>query len=146
MSMDQVPASRAKPIREPHACFCATPSDHKRRQNYLYGRTLGVLVEVGEERRRQDIKFPEQSLSNGTGETRVNLAAVYREMLDAARGQNDYSAKYGGPQLATWESVLREEFCEAMLESDPAKLREELIQNAAVSVRWVEDIDRKGSV
>ena len=109
-----------------------------------YGlRTLHILDEVGRERGRQDEKFPEQKLSLGTGQGQnFQTDREYAMLFDAARGQNDYSTKYGGPQLATWESVLREEFCEAMFEADPIKVRAELIQVAAVAVRIVENIDK----
>lgn len=30
-------ARRQRPPRAPHECRCAVPSDHKRRQKYLYG-------------------------------------------------------------------------------------------------------------
>jgi hypothetical protein len=36
-----------------------------------------------------------------------------------------------------------EEVREAMAESDPAKLRVELVQVAAVSVAWIEALDRR---
>ena len=42
----------------------------------------------------------------------------------------------------TWLHILREEVFEAFAEDDPAKLRAELIQVAAVAVQWVEAIDR----
>jgi hypothetical protein len=41
--------------------------------------------------------------------------------------------------------VLDEEVWEAFAESDPAKLRAELVQVAAVAFRWIEALDaRKG--
>jgi hypothetical protein len=42
----------------------------------------------------------------------------------------------------TWLDILLEEVAEAFAESDLVKLRTELIQVAAVAVRWVEAIDR----
>jgi hypothetical protein len=102
--------------------------------------TARVLFEVEDERERQDAKFPDQRLPSFPA-YRVNLNLEYEMLLDAARGQNDYAEKFGGDSIATWESVLREKFCEAMLERDPAKLRAALIQVAAVSVRWIENID-----
>lgn len=98
-----------------------------------------VLFEVGLERERQDEKFGHQDyLTDGTGGARVNLQHTYQTMLEDARSQND-----AVPNIATWESVLREEFCEAMLESDPDKLRAELVQVAAVAVKWIEALDRR---
>ncbi len=45
----------------------------------------------------------------------------------------------------TWALILAEEFFEAMAESNPLCLREELIQVAAVAVQWIEAIDRRGA-
>ena len=39
--------------------------------------------------------------------------------------------------------LVREEVAEAFAESDPARLREELIQVAALAVSWVEKIDAR---
>ena len=43
----------------------------------------------------------------------------------------------------TWVLIAVEEVCEAFAETDPAKLRTELIQAAAVLTAWVEAIDRR---
>ena len=43
----------------------------------------------------------------------------------------------------TFKDVLMEEVAEVFAESDPEKLRAELIQVAAVAVQWVEKIDRE---
>jgi len=61
----------------------------------------------------------------------------------AARAQrvNDLRVQRGEP--ATWEMILLEEVWEALAETDPVKLRAELIQVAAVAVAWVEDIDSR---
>jgi hypothetical protein len=44
--------------------------------------------------------------------------------------------------MVTWAHILTEEFYEALAEADPEKLREELVQVAAVAVAWVECLDR----
>ena len=49
--------------------------------------------------------------------------------------------RYTGGE-GTWADILREEYFEALAETDPARLRVELIQVAAVAVAWVEAIDR----
>jgi hypothetical protein len=103
---------------------------------------LRALTAIADERERQDLKFgPAQSLNleDGTGYGRVNLSYEYEMLLSAAREQNDAG-------VATFESILREEFCEAMLESDPDKLQKELVQVAAVAVKWIEAIDRRNYV
>jgi hypothetical protein len=99
--------------------------------------TLGVLNEIEEERAQQDAKWGEQNHPDGTGRGKVYLPTpTYERLLQDARSQND-------SDRCTFESILREEFCEAVLESDPAKLRAELVQAAAVAVAWIEAIDRR---
>lgn len=65
------------------------------------------------------------------------LWAVQRDM---ARLECDERHKAGE---ATWLDILREEVLEAFAEDDPARLRTELVQVAAVAVAWVEAIDRR---
>lgn len=99
--------------------------------------TERVLADIGDERERQDVKHGAiQDIPDGTG------GKLFREQADYARAITDSRAAKG---TVTWADVLREEFFEAMAESDPALLREELIQTAAVCVKWVEHIDRKGA-
>lgn len=54
-----------------------------------------------------------------------------------------HSRNEGGDGTVTWWHILREEVFEASAEVDPAKLREELIQVAAVAMKWIEAIDRR---
>lgn len=101
----------------------------------LDGDTLAnLLVEVWEERERQHAKFGEQNHVDGTG------YAYLREQADKARRESEaaFAAGHG-----SWRLILREEYREALAESDPAKLRAELIQVAAVAVAWAEAIDRR---
>lgn len=46
----------------------------------------------------------------------------------------------------TWAHVLDEETAEALAETDPAKLRAELIQVAAVAMHWVANLDARGQM
>jgi hypothetical protein len=99
----------------------------------LNGRAL-VLADIDAERDAQEAKFPDQELPSGTGGSgRWDRAEAYKGMCEYAREAG---------QL-TWTHVLEEEVAEALAESDVALLREELIQVAAVAVRWVEQIDRE---
>lgn len=93
----------------------------------------GVAREVIQERVAQDAKWGEQNHPNGTGLYQQQAAA------ENARRVCDRNAHLG---KVTWADILREEFYEALAESDPARLRTELIQVAAVAVAWVEAIDR----
>lgn len=43
----------------------------------------------------------------------------------------------------TWAHVLDEETAEALAETDPVKLRAELIQVAAVALHWVANLDMR---
>lgn len=93
-----------------------------------------VLKEVYLERLKQNEKWGEQNHPNGTGELKFRvLAEIRRQDCDAAHKKG----------IGTWTDILREEVYEALAESNPIKLREELIQCAAVCVSWIEAIDRK---
>jgi hypothetical protein len=102
------------------------------------GRVLGpdapVLAAIANERARQDAKWGEQNHPDGTG------GPVMRQQADAARAACQYLAKNGGPD---WRAILLEEVYEALAEDDPAKLRAELVQVAAVAAAWVAAIDRR---
>lgn len=99
-----------------------------------YERTLPVLGLVADERIAQFDKFGEQNHRNGTGWAGdPMLAVVYRNACNAVASQG----------RLTWRHILAEEYHEALAETDPAKLRAELVQVAAVAVAWVEAIDRR---
>jgi hypothetical protein len=111
-----------------------------------------VLAEVAEERVRQAVKHGDQShLPNGTGPalilrdlpqyqsaSRADHLAVWAKARCKAASQNE-----GGDGSITFEHILTEEWGEAIAESDPVKLRAELIQLAAVAVQWIQAIDRR---
>lgn len=94
-----------------------------------------VAAEVLRERVRQDARWGEQNHADGTGPTIPTLNAA-----DQARHECDYAHRNG---VGMWRHILAEEYAEAMAESDPAKLRAELIQIAAVAAAWVAAIDRR---
>jgi hypothetical protein len=92
-----------------------------------------VAREVIQERVRQEAKWGEQNHPDGT-------TGVYGLIVTLSRAlQNCEAHRTGWAPGAT--SSLRK-FYEAA-EVDPAKLREELIQVAAVAVAWMEAIDRR---
>lgn len=94
-----------------------------------------VLSQVLAERVAQDAKWGEQNHADGTG------AEHYVAMADEAREDVElFVAQHSGPE---WALVLLEEVYEALAEHDPAKLRAELLQVAAVAVAWAEAIDRR---
>ncbi|NBE80329.1 hypothetical protein GVV04_04855 [Micromonospora sp. NEAU-HG-1] len=94
-----------------------------------------MLYEIARERSRQDVQWGEQNHPDGTEESRWDKEAAVR-----ARALCQHLAARGE---LTWTAILSEEIAEAYAETDPAKLREELIQVAAVAVAWVEAIDRR---
>lgn len=113
---------------------------------------IRVMDEVAAERERQDAKWGQQNHPddrpgawwNGRGDG----SAVRRRCEEfrlpspaSARDQCDHNARMG--DLA-WGDILVEEVAEAVgAAHDPAALRAELIQVAAVAVAWVEAIDRR---
>lgn len=93
-----------------------------------------VLREVEAERHRQHAKWGEQNHPDGTGDERA------QDRADAARYACDRATAEG---RLTYRHIAEEEFAEALAETDPAKLRAELVQAAAVLVAWIEAIDRR---
>lgn len=90
-------------------------------------------TEVRKERARQNDRWGEQNHHDGTGETFIYKANTMRKRCDGAFAAN----------MGTWKHILEEEVYEAFAESNPEKLKEELIQVAAVCKAWVECIDRR---
>lgn len=96
--------------------------------------TIDVLVLVRGERARQDAQWGEQNHRDGTGEASQRAESeMQKEACNAAFSSGEGS----------WAHILREEVAEALAESDPYRLRRELVQVAAVAVAWVEAIDRR---
>ncbi|GAA1639881.1 hypothetical protein GCM10009733_041280 [Nonomuraea maheshkhaliensis] len=98
------------------------------------GSLARVLADVAAERVAQDVRFGMQLLPDGTG------GEGTAKESDEARRSTDEAA--GGGRL-TWRHILAEEVLEAFAESDPERLRAELIQVAAVAVKWTQALDRR---
>lgn len=89
---------------------------------------------VDAERQRQLAKWGEQHHPDGTGyEGSEGHAGFWRAKCERAFAEGD----------GTWGHILLEEVFEAIAESDPDKLRTELVQIAAVCAAWVTDIDSR---
>jgi hypothetical protein len=111
-----------------------------------------VLSEVAAERARQDAKWgpPDPKCPDGTGaqdigsDGEVRLRSVVREVRQdratAARLACEQAARDG---RLTFRHILNEEVAEAIAEDDPALLRAELVQIAAVAVKWCQAIDAR---
>jgi hypothetical protein len=93
-----------------------------------------VLQQVLIERIAQDTKWGEQNHPDGTGYDGSDRHADFWRQ----RCQDAFADGEG-----TWGHVLLEEVFEAIAENDPAKLRTELVQVAAVAVAWIEALDRR---
>ena len=100
-------------------------------------RTPGLapfVNDVDAERQRQLAKWGEQHHPDGTG-------SIYHiDQADRVRRKVDEAAAAG---QQTWANILAEEVAEAFAESDPTKLRTELLQCAAVIQAWIADIDSR---
>ena len=93
-----------------------------------------VADDVYLENERQDAKWGEQNPPDGTGGPFWQaMSAEVRMSCDRAFGDG----------FGTWRHILAEEVYEAFAEEDPAKLRAELIQVAAVAMQWVAALDRR---
>ena len=117
-----------------------------------------IAREVLAERDRQDGKWGEQNHPDGTGPDATPLGdftwrrafqdgkahtldgTSAKTLAACAKEVTDVAAKQGN---VTWADILGEEHFEALAEDDPAKLRAELIQVAAVAIQWVAAIDRR---
>lgn len=93
-----------------------------------------VRVEIFQERERQIEKHGDEDLRPpGTWRRRwaQEVVADFRQLEER---HPSYEFDFG--------EVLLEEVCEALAERDPRRIREELLQVAAVAVRWMQSIDR----
>lgn len=97
-----------------------------------------VLADVVAERQAQETKFPDQHLPDGTSghEEARRTRDMYRRVCQSQADNG----------RLTWWAVLREEFYEVGAETTPDALYAELIQTAAVAVRWAEDIRRRAAL
>ena len=101
---------------------------------------LHVLGHVSFERSRQDLKYgpigAHISIASGTGSKEDRIAAAL------ARRACDDAFSLG---RGTFAHILLEEVAETMAESDPKLLRAELIQVAAVAVKWCQVLDLRAA-
>lgn len=101
---------------------------------YYGNDTHRVADDIIAERRAQDEKWGEQNHLDSTS------SDAYATRRDSARVYCDSAAVEG---RCTWRHILTEEFYEALSETEPAALRTELVQVAAVAQAWIEAIDRR---
>lgn len=91
-----------------------------------------VLADIADERERQDKKFP-RDYPDGTGDVGAAAAETLKALCTRTTEEG----------TCTFAQVLAEEAAEALVETDPEVLRHELVQTAAVCVKWIESLDRR---
>lgn len=105
--------------------------------------TVNVLSDVRAERARQFARYgTNEDLLDGTG-PEVEWFATYRaeDIEKSLRAQYEaHENEFGKP---TFRHLVLEEVAEAFQENNPRRLREELLQVAALAVSWVEKIDAR---
>lgn len=106
-----------------------------------------ILREIAAERRRQDDKWGEQNHQDGTGGAWTMSVTPFNWRVDSgaqiaelAKRHCERRARAGD---LTFLDIALEEMAEAFAETDPVKLRAELLQIAAVVVNWIGAIDRR---
>lgn len=92
-----------------------------------------IIQEIIQERKAQDKKWGEQNHKPGTSRKEYGyLADLFRKVCD-----NAFHTGKG-----TWTDILLEEVFEALAEEEPAKIKKELKQVAAVVITMLESLDR----
>ncbi|MGW3992175.1 hypothetical protein ACWEF6_01680 [Amycolatopsis sp. NPDC004772] len=89
---------------------------------------------------RQDALWGEQNHPDIGGELPGDWSRLYAGNADRWKALNAERVHYG--QLG-WDGILLEEVYEALGEADETKMREELIQVAAVALQWAGAIRRR---
>jgi hypothetical protein len=111
----------------------------------MSGKLFRIFLEVSRERKRQDEKWGEQNHPmRGLGDDNIIKRgsilcpedSTLKNALSTFRYRNE-------TKKAGWFDILQEEICEAFLETEPEKQREEMIQVAAVAVQIIECLDRR---
>jgi hypothetical protein len=104
--------------------FTKRPTGAERYENTKREAVHEVLAEM----KRQGTKWgPMRQMENGTG------SDYWKSMRDGAQQATDAAFKYG---WGNWSYILLEEVYEVMAESNPKRLKAELIQVAAVALSW----------
>lgn len=109
-------------------------------------RTERVLSDVQAERAKQFAVYgTNEDLEDGTGAMVRWLHPVWDGMAVSAETlfRMDYEGYLMVRGKPTWMHLVREEVAEVFIEDDPARLRTELVQVAALCVSWVEKLDAR---
>lgn len=106
--------------------------------------TQDVLKEVLAERERQDSRWGQQNHPVTIDRPHLDCSRSYfrhqyTNRANELKRLNSDDNTYG---TLGWDHILLEEVYEALAEANPRKVREELIQVAAVAVAAIESLDR----
>ena len=111
-------------------------------------RTALVLADVAEHRAEQRARYGDNAdLADGTGpgvrwlHTFPVMSCNSTAELIEVRLRQEYESH--GEVAPSWMHLVREEVAEAFQESDPVRLRAELVQVAALCVSWCETLDAR---
>lgn len=96
-----------------------------------------AILDVLNERVRQDAKWGEQNHPS------IGWQAKNEPRLEAVNWVQKGNERDVRDGKLSWDNILLEEVYEAIAETDEARIREELVQVAAVAVAWIECIDRR---
>ena len=94
--------------------------------------TFRAICDIINERRRQHETHGRQVLPDGTGDP-------WDESERDAAQLRCHRATLAG--TLTWRDILEEEVAEVFAETNRERLREELVQVAAVACQWIEALD-----
>lgn len=102
----------------------------------------GVLDEIAAEHARQAQQRGNRPSPRGTGPDGTLMGHPFAAYRDAMRSVTDDLHQHGG---AAWLPILLRGAFEAASETDPGKLRAELVKVAATAVAWIEALDRRNA-
>ena len=112
----------------------------------MTARTELVLADVRAHRAEQRARYGDNAdLLDGTGpdvrwlDTFPSFSSRSTAELIEVRLRQEYDSQ----PKPDWMRLVREEVAEAFMESDPVRLREELVQVAALCVSWMETLDAR---
>lgn len=110
--------------------------------SYFPERLRPVMTEIDRERDAQDAKWGEQNWPDGTGAA-IPWPLFVGDGRAAAIRARDAANRRAKRGDLTFRDILTDEVAATYAESDPSKLRAELVQVAAVACAWIEAIDRR---
>lgn len=114
--------------------------------------TCTVLAEIANERTRQNNRWGQQDHDDHlpvTWEQQQTLMMEYGILAQKFKEIHANAAEkltaMGRPpgRTSAWDVILLEEVYETVCEDSPERIREELVQVAAVAVAWIEALDRR---